>query len=198
MSSDPANDASPATPPTGLLLAALAAIAVLIGWDLSTDYGEGAGALHLVLELSVLLLATGLFTLILVQRLRAGRRMDQLERSLSVRTEQADAWRARYQQTLAGLGEAIHAQFRAWRLSEAEAQIGLLLLKGLSLKEIAAVRGTGERTVREQARAIYRKAGLAGRSELSAFFLEDLLLPAPTDDVDEGVDAVTGDRQDGP
>ncbi|NKI35191.1 helix-turn-helix transcriptional regulator [Wenzhouxiangella sp. XN79A] len=124
--------------------------------------------------------------------------MDQLERSLSVRTEQADAWRARYQQTLAGLGEAIHAQFRAWRLSEAEAQIGLLLLKGLSLKEIAAVRGTGERTVREQARAIYRKAGLAGRSELSAFFLEDLLLPAPTDDVDEGVDAVTGDRQDGP
>ncbi|SRR6056297_1578011 len=191
MSSDPANDAPNPTPPAGLLLAALAAIAVLIGWDLSTDYGEGAGALHLVLESSVLLLASALFTLILVQRLRATQRLRLLERSLSVRTEEAEAWRARYQQTLAGLGEAIRAQFETWELSEAEAQIGLLLLKGLSLKEIAKVRGTGERTVREQARAIYRKAGLAGRSELSAFFLEDLLLPTPTDD------AETSDRHAG-
>lgn len=194
MSSDPANDAPNPTPPAGLLLAALAAIAVLIGWDLSTDYGEGAGALHLVLESSVLLLASALFTVILVQRLRAAQRLRQLERSLSVRTEEAEAWRARYQQTLAGLGEAIRAQFQAWQLSEAEAQIGLLLLKGLSLKEIAAVRGTGERTVREQARAIYRKAGLAGRSELSAFFLEDLLLPAPAD---ASADSGTGERPDG-
>ena len=37
------------------------------------------------------------------------------------------------------------------------------------------MRETRERTVREQARAVYRKAGLGGRSELSAFFLEDLL-----------------------
>jgi hypothetical protein len=30
--------------------------------------------------------------------------------------------------------------------------------------------------VREQARNVYRKSGLSGRSSLSAFFLEDLLL----------------------
>ncbi|MCZ7679332.1 MAG: hypothetical protein M5U28_11460 [Sandaracinaceae bacterium] len=53
----------------------------------------------------------------------------------------------------------------------------LLLLKGLSLKEIAAARDTGERTAREQARAVYRKSGLSGRAELAAFFLEDLLAP---------------------
>ena len=34
-----------------------------------------------------------------------------------------------------------------------------------------------ERTGREQARSIYSKAGLTGRSALSAFFLEDLLAP---------------------
>ena len=33
----------------------------------------------------------------------------------------------------------------------------------------------GERTVREQARAVYRKSSLAGRNALSAYFLEDLL-----------------------
>ncbi|MGE3975871.1 MAG: helix-turn-helix transcriptional regulator, partial [Bdellovibrionales bacterium] len=50
-------------------------------------------------------------------------------------------------------------------------------LKGLSLKEIAGVRNTTEKTARVQSTAIYSKAGLSGRSELSAFFLEDLLLP---------------------
>jgi DNA-binding NarL/FixJ family response regulator len=62
-------------------------------------------------------------------------------------------------------------------LTPAEAQVGVLLLKGLSHKEAAEVRNTSERTVREQARSLYRKADLAGRSELAAFFLEDLLLP---------------------
>ena len=32
-----------------------------------------------------------------------------------------------------------------------------------------------ERTVREQARSLYRKSGLTGRADLAAFFLEDLL-----------------------
>ena len=53
----------------------------------------------------------------------------------------------------------------------------LLLLKGLSTREVAAVRSTSERTVREQARSVYVKAGLTGRAALSAFFLEDLLAP---------------------
>ena len=55
--------------------------------------------------------------------------------------------------------------------------MALLLLKGLSIKEIAQVRGVSERTVHEQARAVYSKAGLTGRTALSAFFLEDLLAP---------------------
>ena len=78
-----------------------------------------------------------------------------------------------------GLGEALDRQFQRWSLSPAEAEVALLLLKGLAMKEIAAVRGVSERTVREEAQAVYGKAGLAGLAELSAFFLEDLLLPAP-------------------
>ena len=72
---------------------------------------------------------------------------------------------------------AIERQFERWNLTTAEADIGLLLLKGLSHKEIADLRKTSERTVREQSRALYRKSSLSGRSSLSAFFLEDLLLP---------------------
>jgi DNA-binding NarL/FixJ family response regulator len=76
-----------------------------------------------------------------------------------------------------GLGTAIDAQFERWKLTAAEREVALLMLKGLSHKEIAAVRETSERTVRQQAQTIYGKANLSGRAALSAFFLEDLLLP---------------------
>lgn len=39
------------------------------------------------------------------------------------------------------------------------------------------LRATSEATVRQQAPVVYRKSGLRNRSDLSAFFLEDLLLP---------------------
>ena len=89
----------------------------------------------------------------------------------------AEDWSKRAQSLLRGLSEIISEQMSVWKLSSAEKQIALLLLKGLSLKEIAALRETSERTVRQQATQVYNKAGVNGRAELSAFFLEDLLLP---------------------
>jgi len=100
-----------------------------------------------------------------------------LIRDLDVARIQGGQWRDETRVLLKGLGEAIDRQFLAWKLTEAERDVGLLILKGLSLKEIAAVRVTSERTIRAQARAIYAKAGLSGRAALSAFFLEDLLAP---------------------
>ena len=40
------------------------------------------------------------------------------------------------------------------------------------------MRDASERTVRQQALAVYAKSGLGGRAELAAFFLEDLLAPS--------------------
>ena len=100
-----------------------------------------------------------------------------LIRDLDAARIQGRQWRDETRALLKGLGEAIERQFLTWKLTEAEREIGLLLLKGLSLKEIAAVRVTSERTIRAQARSIYAKAGLSGRAALSAFFLEDLLAP---------------------
>lgn len=51
----------------------------------------------------------------------------------------------------------------------------MLLLKGLSFKEIASVRDTMEKTVRQQASTIYEKANVSGRHVFSAWFMEDLL-----------------------
>lgn len=70
--------------------------------------------------------------------------------------------------------KVLEIQFEQWHLSKSEQEVALLLLKGLSLKEISQIRGTKERTIRQQASTIYQKSNLKGRYELSAYFIEDL------------------------
>lgn len=81
-----------------------------------------------------------------------------------------------------GVGAAMDMQFDAWCLTPAEKDVALLLIKGLSHKEIAQLRERAERTVRQQALAVYRKSNLSGRASLAAYFLEDLLLPSSISD----------------
>ncbi len=143
-------------------------IALFIGADLITDSGAGAGAGHLAAALFVLVAASfGLGALLW--------RLGRLRRALADARQDAGRWQAENRDLVQGLGVAIARQFSAWGLTDAESDVGLLLLKGLSLQEIADLRETSERTVREQARAVYRKSSLAGRNALSAYFLEDLL-----------------------
>ena len=156
--------------PRRVFIGLFAAIAALIAWDLVMDYGEGADLRHVSIELLVLFAAA--FGIALLWR-----RFDKTRTDLDEAREQARRWQEQNRELLQGLGSAIEAQFREWGLTRAEGEVGLLLLKGLSHKEIALVRDTSERTVREQARAVYRKSGLSGRSSFAAFFLEDLLLP---------------------
>jgi len=124
----------------------------------------------------IVLVSVGLVLLI---RISAQQREQTLSvvRDLEVARLQGQRWRTEARTLLKGLGDAIDEQFKLWNLTEAEREVALLLLKGLSLKEIAQVRSTSERTIRAQARALYAKAGLTGRAALSAFFLEDLMAP---------------------
>lgn len=66
-------------------------------------------------------------------------------------------------------------QFSQWSLTPSESEVALLLIKGLSMKEIALARHVKEKTVRSQATHIYSKSGYAGRHELAAHFIEDLM-----------------------
>ena len=86
-----------------------------------------------------------------------------------------EAFRANTRPATTAISAAIGAQLLAWGLTPAELEVARLLLLGLSHKEIASARETSERTARDQAQAVYKKAAVAGRAELAAFFLEDLL-----------------------
>lgn len=73
------------------------------------------------------------------------------------------------------LSDVIDAQFQSWSLTPAERDVGLLALKGLDVAEIAELRSAAQGTVRAQLTRIYSKAGVSGRAQFAAFFVEDLL-----------------------
>lgn len=66
-------------------------------------------------------------------------------------------------------------RFDEWGLTPAEKDVALFAIKGLSTAEIAGLRATSEGTVKAQTNAIYRKAGVSGRSQLLSLFIEDLM-----------------------
>lgn len=70
-----------------------------------------------------------------------------------------------------GLTQVLENQLTTWRLTKSEKAVCHSLLAGKSLRQIAEERGTNDTTVRQQALAIYAKAGVEGRAELSAHFL---------------------------
>ena len=73
------------------------------------------------------------------------------------------------------LSDVIARQFQVWALTPAERDVGFLALKGLDVAEIAELRGAAHGTVRAQLTRIYSKAGVSGRAQFAAFFVEDLL-----------------------
>jgi len=166
--------------PTHAFALALLVVGGLLIVDLATDrLLRSAGWGHLIVEGLAAALALAM-SLWMFRALQARNRdVHRLYRDLASVQAEANHWRAEAADLLRGLSEAIDQQFDRWQLTQAEREVALLLLKGLSTRDIAVLRDTREATVRQQAQAIYRKADLEGRAELAAFFLEDLLAPQP-------------------
>jgi DNA-binding NarL/FixJ family response regulator len=158
-----------------ILIALLLLIMTGSLYDLVTDSSRGASVMHLTAEGLIFIVATVLIIWLLNDLRRQRRTLEQLR--LEVTGQQAAFTPATPElvETRQRLGDLIQQQFKAWELTDSEQAVGLLLLKGLSFREIAAVRETREKTVRAQASAIYRKAGVSGRHAFSAWFIEDFL-----------------------
>lgn len=168
---------------TGALLAFLT-VALFAAIDISADLREGTTFAHVAVEAAILLvglLGSIFMTRRLVLALRHARAVQKealaLAEQLEATRAEANRWRSEARDLMNGLAAALDQQFDRWALSPAEKETALLLLKGLSHKEIANVRSVSDATARQQARAVYKKGGLSGRHDLAAFFLEDLMLP---------------------
>lgn len=71
--------------------------------------------------------------------------------------------------------DLLEERFAEWALTPAERDVALFAIKGMSTTEIAELRATSEGTVKAQTNAIYRKAGVTGRTQLLSQFIDDLM-----------------------
>jgi DNA-binding CsgD family transcriptional regulator len=116
---------------------------------------------HILPEVGATLgLVTGIAALS-VYLLRLLRRQAHLERSLAV--------------AQGALADVMTEYFEAWGLTPSEVDVATFTIKGYSISEIAEFRSSAEATVKTHLNAIYRKAGVAGRSQLVSLLIEDLL-----------------------
>ncbi len=165
-------------PPLRLVLVALlVVITSAASADLLMDRPDTLLSLHVLAELTVVLTSLSAAAYLAWGWYDSYRDVKDLQVAVAERQAERDLWRKRAGRVIKSLSEAVDDQFSAWGLTDAERETAFMLLKGHSHKRIARLSGRSERTVRQHAVAVYRKAGLSGRSELSAFFLEDLLRP---------------------
>jgi DNA-binding NarL/FixJ family response regulator len=145
-----------------LPVSVLAAAMLFFSYDIIKDIIDDSDSyLHIGIELVVFIaISIVLFNELLhIKRLH---KTIQIEKSKNAR--------------LAGeLLAVIQGQFIHWHLTPSESEVALLLIKGLSMKEIANLRAVKEKTVRLQASNVYSKSNCSGRHELAAYFIEDLM-----------------------
>lgn len=159
-------------------LAILVLAIIVIGnlGDVFYDYREGASMSHLLVELFIAIVSFTLITALTFGIWRQSRSNNKLKAELaSLSGTEKQSLPPALASARHELALVLKEQFENWNLTQTEREVAMLLLKGLSFKEIAAVRSTMEKTVRQQASAIYKKANVSGRHEFSAWFIEDLL-----------------------
>jgi DNA-binding CsgD family transcriptional regulator len=149
---------------SGLLVIQAACTAFFV-LDIVGDWAEWAvfsdGVIHKVLELvAVAVLATGVaLTTVEIRRIRT--RQQRVEAQLRVAS--------------GAFLDLLEEHFESWGLTPSERDVALLMMKGLPIAEVAALRNTREGTVKAQCNAIYSKAGVSGRQQLLSVFIEELM-----------------------
>ncbi|WP_306114952.1 MULTISPECIES: helix-turn-helix transcriptional regulator [unclassified Roseovarius] len=144
-----------------IMLQALCAL-FFIG-DVIVDLSRGGHLqdLHLGLEtLAAVALIGGVFFLMLELR-RVLERMNEMESGLKIARGK--------------MLDVTYGFFEEWKLTEAERDVAIMILKGLDNETIAQVRNTATGTVRAQATSIYSKSDTHGRAQFVSLFMEELM-----------------------
>jgi DNA-binding CsgD family transcriptional regulator len=137
-----------------------------LSWEMREllEIGAGVG----------LLLGVGLGAVLLARTVRSNRTMEGKLRQVS-----------------GAFAALLDERFGDWALTRSERDVAWFTIKGMSIAEIARLRGTSEGTVKAHSNAIYRKAGVTGRTQLLSLFIEDLMGERPAPPETPGQEALT-------
>lgn len=164
-----------------IITAALLVIMVLNFRDVMTDLSLSVPVWHIVEESMIVALAGCMAIYLIIDIRRRTRHVRDLSDKLVTANTKINSMTEQFRLAKEEFIKAVDAQLDAWNLTPSEKEVSRLLLKGLSIQEIADTRATKEKTVRQQASSIYAKSGLEGRYALSAWFFEDILVPEKGD-----------------
>lgn len=157
-----------------LTLMGLLGITLVVAIDIVLDLREGLPWTHLLHEIVIVFFCIVLFLFQWRVITRQQKELVSSAHEIAELTKSREEFRLKSLRFSQEFSRAVEEQFAQWSLTESERDVAILLIKGMSMKEIAEDRESKEATVRQQATAIYRKAGLSSRQDLAAFFLEDL------------------------
>ncbi len=71
--------------------------------------------------------------------------------------------------------EGIQSQFKEWKLSQSEKEIAILMLRGFTNPQIAALREKSIKTIENQMFSIFQKSSTTGKLDFISYFLSPLL-----------------------
>ena len=71
--------------------------------------------------------------------------------------------------------EVLRDKFKEWSLTAAERDVTLLIIRGLSVADIAAARNTAQGTIKAQSTSIFRKIGVGSKTELMSVIIDEFL-----------------------
>ena len=159
----------------GIIVLILLVIMFLNFFDVLTDISLGVPTWHIFSE-SLIVFVSAIGALFLIKDMKARTlNIVNLKKELNLSDDKLKDISGEMKDARHEYSGIIQTQFERWLLTTSEQEVGMLLLKGLSFKEISAVRNTKEKTVRQQASAIYSKANVEGRHEFAAWFFEDFI-----------------------
>lgn len=147
--------------------------------EIVSEFADGETASEMVDDILRFCLSAAVLAAFIVEHLAQERALGTLRGQLEQARGQLAQLDAETTKFASQYRAVMQKQFDAWRLTTSEQDVVIGMLKGLSFREIAELRETREKTVRQQASSVYRKAGVASRHELAAWFFEDLLEPPP-------------------
>lgn len=75
--------------------------------------------------------------------------------------------------------EVLRGKFEEWGLTTAERDVTLLIIRGLSVADIAAARNTAQGTIKAQSTSIFRKIGVGSKTELMSAIIDEFLEAGP-------------------
>jgi DNA-binding CsgD family transcriptional regulator len=159
-----------------VLITMLLIVIVINTVDFLKDIQQGDEILHIALE--ILTVCLSIWGIVMLFRMIKSRKeeISILNKKVEKVESDLELSHSKLKEIGREYNKYITKQFEVWSLTPSEKEVALVLLKGLSFKEIAVVRDTKEKTVRQQASTIYRKSSVAGRHEFSAWFFEDMLI----------------------